>query len=70
MIDDVMSDDVMSSYIIAKFGMNPETTKIAPNSSLKSVSINGQSSLTLIIPGKILEMIFQKKFDNFDDFFA
>ena len=51
-------------------GMNPETTKITPNSSLISVLINGLSSLTLIILRKILEMIFQKNFDNLDNFFA
>ena len=51
-------------------GMNSKTIKIAPNSSLINVLINGQSSLTILIPEKILEMIFQKNFDNFDDFFA
>ena len=48
--------------------MNRETIKIALNSSLISVLLNGQSSLTKLIPKKILEIVFWKIFDIFDDF--
>ena len=83
MTDDVMSNDVMSYDVILKINknqqtggpfyekrMNPEAIKIVRNWSLISVLLNGPSSLTILIPKKILEMIFQNFSDNFDDFFA
>ena len=40
--------------------------QIASNFSLMSVLLNEQSSLTKLIPQKILETIFRKKIDNFE----